>query len=64
SYWFSDTYLTIATKFAREGVVWKDVDAKLVLGIDYSSAQGAGQISQKVGPLPYKPKQSAGGCGA
>lgn len=64
SYWFSDTYLTIATKFAREGTQWKDIDAKTILGQDFSSAQGSGKIAQKVGPLPYRPKQSGGGCGA
>lgn len=64
SYWFSDTYLTIATQFARQGTSWKSVDAKMLLGKDYSSSQGAGAIAAKVGPLPYKPKQSGGGCGA
>ena len=64
SYWFSDTYVTIATHFARTGIAWKDVDAKTVLGKDYSSAQGAQAITKKVGPLPYKPQQQGGGCGA
>lgn len=64
SYWFSDTYVTIATLFARGGTAWKDVDAKTVLGKDYSSAQGAQAIAKKVGPLPYKPEQQGGGCGA
>ncbi len=64
SYWFSDSYLTTATYFARQGTAWKNVDAKTILGKDYSSSQGAGIIAQKVGPLPYKPKQSGGGCGA
>ena len=64
SYWFSNTYVTIATLFARDGIAWKDVDAKRVLGKDYSSAQGAAAIAKKVGPLPYKPEQQGGGCGA
>ena len=64
TYWFSDTYLTIATLFARQGTAWKNVDAKTVLGKDYSSAQGAQAIAKKVGPLPYKPEQKGGGCGA
>lgn len=64
SYWFSDTYLTIATHFARAGTAWKDIDAKTILGKDYSSAQGAQAIKRKVGPLPYKPEQQGGGCGA
>ncbi|MBI5448820.1 rhodanese-like domain-containing protein [Candidatus Gottesmanbacteria bacterium] len=64
TYWFSDTYLTIATHFARQGVSWQNVDAKMVLGKDYSSSQGAQEIKRKVGPLPYKPEQKGGGCGA
>ncbi len=64
SYWFADSYLTTATYFARQGTAWKNVDAKMVLGLEYSSSQGAGTIAAKVGPLPYKPKQSGGGCGA
>ena len=64
TYWFSDTYVTIATHFARQGIPWKDIDAKMILGKDYSSAQGAQAIAKKVGPLPYKPQQQGGGCGA
>lgn len=64
SYWFSDTYVTIATLFARNGTAWKDMDAKTILGREYSSAQGAQAIAKKVGPLPYKPQQQGGGCGA
>lgn len=64
SYWFADTYLTVATYFARQGTPWKDVDAKAILGIEYSSAQGASTMAQKVGPLPYQPDREAGSCGA
>ena len=63
SFWFGNSYLTTATYFARQGVSWDKVDAKEVLGSDYSSGQGAGKISQKVGPLPYV-TNSGGGCGA
>jgi hypothetical protein len=63
SFWFPDNYLTIATYFARQGTSWDDVDAKMVLGQDFSSAQGAGEISAKVGPLPYG-GQAGGSCGA
>ncbi len=62
SYWFSQTYITIATSFARKGVAWKDVDAKTILGKDYSSAQGARAVSQKVGPLPWQPTPTGGSC--
>ena len=64
SFWFADSYLYVATHFARQGIPWASVDAKAVLGKDYSSAQGAGDVSKKVGPLPYKPEQKGGGCGA
>ena len=63
SFWFSDTYLTIATYFARQGTSWDDVNAKMVLGQDFSSGQGAREISAKVGPLPYG-GQAGGSCGA
>jgi len=63
SIWFSQNYLAVATYFARQGTPWNQVDAKMVLGADYSSAKGAGEIMKKVGPLPNQPK-SAGGCGA
>lgn len=64
SFWFANTYLTTATYFARQGTAWSDVDAKMVLGRDYSSSQGASAIAKKVGSLPYKPTQSGGACGA
>jgi len=63
SFWFTDTYLTTATYFARQGTAWKDVDAKTVLGREYSSGQGAPVIAKKVGPLPWRPRPSGGGCG-
>ena len=63
SFWFPDNYLMAATYFARQGTTWDKIDAKEVLGDKYSSAQGAGELYQKVGPLPYG--GSAGGsCGA
>lgn len=63
SFWFPDTYLAIATYFARQGTSWDSLDAKMVLGQDFSSAQGAGEIYSKVGPLPYG-GQAGGSCGA
>lgn len=64
SYWFSDTYLTVATYFARQGTAWKDVDAKTVLGPEFSSGRGASMVSQKVGPLPWRKTPAGGSCGA
>lgn len=63
SYWFSDTYLTLATHFARQGILWSGVDAKSALGQEYSSSKGAGELYKKVGPLPYG-GQAGGSCGA
>ncbi|MBI2009834.1 MAG: hypothetical protein HYS86_01515 [Candidatus Chisholmbacteria bacterium] len=63
SFWFPDTYLSVATYFERQGTQWADVDAKMALGPDYSSAQGAANIYQKVGSLPYSGAQG-GSCGA
>lgn len=63
SYWFAQTYLTTATYFARQGTPWDKVDAKEVLGEAYSSGQGAMEIANKVGPLPYQAAKSGGSCG-
>ncbi|OGM12649.1 hypothetical protein A2V80_01920 [Candidatus Woesebacteria bacterium RBG_16_39_8b] len=63
SFWFGGSYITTATYFARQGIPWSEVDAKEVLGSQYSSSQGAMQIAEMVGPIPYG-EQSGGGCGA
>ncbi len=62
SFWFPDTYLTTAIFFDRQGTSWDKVDAKEVLGAKYSSAQGASDITKKVGPLPNN--AAGGSCGA
>lgn len=62
SFWFAESYLSIATYFARQGIPWSKVDAKTVLGKEYSSAQGAQEIARKVGPLPNRPTRG-GSCG-
>ena len=60
SFWFPDTYITIAKYFAQRGIAWDDVSSKEVLGSAYSSAQGYAQIASEVEPV-----QSGGGssCG-
>jgi hypothetical protein len=60
SYWFPDTYLTIATYMKTKGVEWKDVNLQEILGINYSSAQGFARISAQV----TKPTRGSGlgGC--
>ena len=61
SYWFPDTYATIATYMRNEGTDWKNVDPQVVLGADYSSAQGFASISSKV--VRVEPVQGTPGCG-
>ncbi|MBI3397037.1 hypothetical protein HY045_01025 [Candidatus Woesebacteria bacterium] len=63
SFWFPQNYLTVATYFARQGVDWKNVNAKTALGFDYSSYKGFSDVFKKVGPLPYGIK-IGGSCGA
>ena len=62
SFWFPGTYTTTATYFLRQGVPWDKVDAKAVLGKEFSSAQGAAEIAKKVNPEPQG--QGGSGCGA
>lgn len=61
SFWFPDTYLTTAVYFDRQGTSWDKVDAKTVLGKDFSSATGAQRLQSIVGPLPGK--STGGSCG-
>jgi len=61
SYWFPDTYLTIATYMKEKEIKWKNVNPQEMLSASYSSAQGFANIASQV----TKPasSQSAGGCG-
>jgi len=61
SYWFPDTYRTIARYFESKGTRWSAVDPREVLGSAYSSAQGYARIQTLVAPEPGA--QSQGGCG-
>lgn len=61
SFWFPDSYLTAAVYFDRQGVSWDKVDAKEVLGKDFSSATGAQRLQSIVGPLPGR-TVNAGSC--
>ena len=62
SYWFPDTYLTIAKVIKDGGGDWREVDPKAILGPEYSSAQGFQKIRQKT--APQQPRSGGGGCGA
>jgi len=60
SYWFPDTYLTIAKYLEQKNIPWNQVDAKEALGVNFSSASGYKQILTQVSPPQRK---SGGGCG-
>jgi len=62
SYWFPETYLTIAAYMQQKGVAWKDVSPKEMLSAPYSSSSGYQDISSKV-TLPQQVK-SGSGCSA
>jgi len=61
SYWFPDTYITIATYMKNKGIEWKDVNPQEVLGVNYSSGQGFANISSQV--VPVGKLQGGSGCG-
>jgi len=63
SYWFPDTYLTIATFMNNTGVEWKDVNPMEMLGSNYSSSKGYARIAAQT-PMPQQAgASSGGGCG-
>ena len=62
SYWFPETYLTIATYMQQNGVAWKDVSPQEMLSAPYSSSSGYQNITSKVMKLPEV--QGGGGCSA
>jgi len=61
SYWFPDTYITIATYMRAKGVEWQDVNPQEMLGFDYSSNSGFRNISSQV-TAPSN-SRSGNGCG-
>lgn len=60
SYWFPDTYLTIAKYLKEQGTVWENADPKEILGSNFSSGSGFQKIREKVTPPE---RQGGGGCG-
>ncbi len=60
SYWFPDTYLTIAKYFESQGTPWGNVDPEVVLGPDFSSYNGYDRVLSKVEPVQFK---TGGSCG-
>ncbi len=71
SYWFPDTYLTIAKYLEMRGTPWDKVSPKEVLGINFSSSSGYKKVvaaladaeARKSGGLIPAKKSSGGGCG-
>ena len=57
SYWFPDTYVTIASYMKMKGIEWKDVNPREILGRNYSSGEGYPKIAAKV----IKLQQQSGG---
>lgn len=62
SFWFPETYLTIAAYMQQKGIAWKAVSAKEMLSAQYSSSSGYQNISAQVETLPET--GSVGGCSA
>lgn len=62
SFWFPETYATLAKYFAGRGVTWSAVDPQEVLGANYSSGSGYRQILAEIEPATIK-QGSGGGCG-
>ena len=60
SYWFPDTYLTIAKYLKVKGSSFENTDPKEILGPNYSSGSGYRAILQEV--TPAEPS-GGGGCG-
>lgn len=64
SFWFPQTYTEMAVYFHQEeGKVWDQVDPKIALSKEYSSAQGAQIIRAAVQNVPGL-KSQGGSCGA
>ncbi len=59
SYWFPDTYVTLAAYMEGRGVDWKDVNPQEILGANFSSSSGFARIAAQV----KLPSSSGGGSG-
>jgi len=60
SYWFPDTYITIATYMKNKGVEWKDINPQEMLSSSYSSGQGYAKIASMIATPSNS--RSANGC--
>ena len=61
SYWFPDTYLTLAKYEAAKNISWENADPKKMLGAEYSSASGYRAIQSQI--QPAQQSGGGGGCG-
>ena len=65
AYWFPEAYYKLALLFQGQGTEWEDVDASLVMGREYSSLSGAGQVDAALraqGSLPQIQGGAGGSC--
>ena len=66
AFWFSQKYLDLALYFkSKEGLDFKDIDARLILGKEYSSSHGWNETKRWLteNNLIEKAPASGGGCG-
>lgn len=66
AFWFPGNYYDLALYFKnKEGIKFSDIDAKLLLSKDYSSATGAQNIKKWLSEqgLVEEPPKTGGGCG-
>lgn len=64
SYWFTNTYVDLAYYFQTEkGLKWNEVDPKIALSAEYSSASGYQAIKEQIGNIPGSNNVGAS-CGA
>jgi len=64
SFWFTQTYIDLAYYFQKHGTAWREVDPKLLLSRDYSSAGGYTKIRKEIGDVPELRSVGGGSCGA
>ncbi len=66
AFWFPGTYYDLAQYFkTKEGLNFSEIDSKLILSADYSSATGSQNIKKWLSEqgLVEEPPKSGGGCG-
>lgn len=61
SFWFPNNYTTIAKYFKEQGFEWDGLDARAILGAEYSSSNGFKGIAANTEPIAGG--SGGGGCG-